>query len=159
VQQSIRRPKSPDETGRVRKLAERFGKLGVADPNAWARSEVEEDIPQLATFVFLRELWKLIVPVGEIRALNKFGRGRGGALRRLKEQGVDLADVLLIVREAQADIVRQIALLLDQVDDLEPDWQDVRWRLYELDGDDGPARPMDGLHESVDDGDIKAGQE
>jgi len=161
--QGTKRPKSAEENRRLAELAERFRKLGAADPDGWARSEAEEDIPQLATFVFLRELWRLVIPVGDMRALNRFGRksnaSRGAPLRRLKEKGVDLADVLQIVREAQADIVRQTAFVLDQVDELGPDLEDVRWALYELDADDRPVRPMDGLHESVDDEEIKPSQE
>lgn len=39
-------------------LAETFRALGAGDPEGWAASEVEEDIPQLARFLFLRRLWR-----------------------------------------------------------------------------------------------------
>jgi hypothetical protein len=38
-----------------------FEKLGAADPDGWARSQLEEDIPQLARFLFLRQAWRAIV--------------------------------------------------------------------------------------------------
>jgi hypothetical protein len=42
----------------VRELAETFRELGAGDPEGWAASEVEDDIPQLARFLFLRRLWR-----------------------------------------------------------------------------------------------------
>ena len=39
-------------------LAHLFKIAGASDPEAWARSEVEEGIPQLARFLFLRQAWK-----------------------------------------------------------------------------------------------------
>jgi hypothetical protein len=43
---------------------ERFRQLGAIDPESWARSETDEDIAQLARFVFLRQLWELVIPSG-----------------------------------------------------------------------------------------------
>lgn len=42
----------------VQWLVETFRALGAGDPEAWAASEVEDDIPQLARFLFLRRLWR-----------------------------------------------------------------------------------------------------
>jgi hypothetical protein len=42
----------------ARELAERFRAVGAQDPEEWAASEVAEDIPQLARFLFLRCLWR-----------------------------------------------------------------------------------------------------
>ena len=42
----------------ARELAERFRAVGAEEPEEWAASEVEEDIPQLARFLFLRRLWR-----------------------------------------------------------------------------------------------------
>lgn len=39
-------------------LAEKFRAVGAEEPDDWAASEVEEDIPQLARFLFLRRLWR-----------------------------------------------------------------------------------------------------
>jgi hypothetical protein len=43
---------------RAEALAERFRALGAGDPEAWALSEVEDNIPQLARFLFLRRVWR-----------------------------------------------------------------------------------------------------
>lgn len=149
----------PAKEQEVTALAERFRKLGARNAEEWAQSEVHENIPQLARFVFLRELWKLVVSRTNVRALNRFNAphddGNGGPFRRIKERGVALADVLAIVREAQSEVIRDVAHLLDQVSELDQDVQDVAWGLFELDAECRPIRAMDGLHESVDDEDVK----
>ena len=53
------------EEQRVADLTELLTRLGATDPGAWARSEVEEDIPQVARFLFLRQAWQHIVADGD----------------------------------------------------------------------------------------------
>jgi hypothetical protein len=43
---------------RAEQLAEQFRDLDAGDPEGWAASEVAEDIPQLARFIFLRAVWQ-----------------------------------------------------------------------------------------------------
>jgi hypothetical protein len=47
-----------EQLRRAAVLAEHFRELGAGDPEGWAVSEVEDDIPQLARFLFLRRLWR-----------------------------------------------------------------------------------------------------
>ncbi|HLM69491.1 MAG TPA: hypothetical protein VK358_18260 [Longimicrobium sp.] len=49
---------SLDDRLRAESLAVTFRGLGAGEPEAWALSEVEDGIPQLARFVFLRRLWR-----------------------------------------------------------------------------------------------------
>lgn len=49
---------SPADRARAETLAETFRGLGAEEPEAWALSEVEDGIPQLARFIFLRRLWR-----------------------------------------------------------------------------------------------------
>jgi hypothetical protein len=48
----------PEDRTRAEELAERFRAAGAEEPEEWAASEVEEDIPQLARFLLLRRLWR-----------------------------------------------------------------------------------------------------
>lgn len=48
----------PEDARRAEALAETFRSLGAEEPEAWALSEVEDGIPQLARFIFLRRLWR-----------------------------------------------------------------------------------------------------
>jgi hypothetical protein len=50
---------------KLQRLAEVFRKVGASDPEQWAKSEVEEDIPQLARFLFLRGAWRSVVSDGD----------------------------------------------------------------------------------------------
>jgi hypothetical protein len=49
---------APEDQARAAELAERFRSAGAEEAEAWALSEVEENIPQLARFLFLRRLWR-----------------------------------------------------------------------------------------------------
>jgi hypothetical protein len=42
-------------------LSARFKSLGFTDPESWARSELQEGIPQLGRAVFLRALWDTVL--------------------------------------------------------------------------------------------------
>lgn len=48
----------PEDRARAEQLAETFRALGAEEPEAWALSEVEDGIPQLARFILLRRLWR-----------------------------------------------------------------------------------------------------
>jgi hypothetical protein len=48
----------PADQKRAEELAERFRVAGAAEPEQWAASEVEEDIPQLARLLLLRSVWR-----------------------------------------------------------------------------------------------------
>lgn len=47
-----------EQRRRARALAEKFRAAGAEQPEEWAASEVEDEIPQLARFLFLRRLWR-----------------------------------------------------------------------------------------------------
>jgi len=144
---------------RIAALAERFRRLGCAEPDSLARTQIEEDTPELARFVFLQELWRLVIRNGDLYGLNYFAGpnddGRGGALRRIKECGVDLKDLFTVIQEAQINVIRDLAGVLDGLNNLGRELEDVSWGLYELDSDLKPTRPIDSLHESIDDEDVQ----
>ncbi len=64
-----------------RELTELFRNLGADDPAGWARSQLEEGLPQLARFLFLRQAWKLVVKPddsGWITAARQIDASRPG---------------------------------------------------------------------------------
>lgn len=95
-----------------KQLVDRFRTLGASEPESWAFSELSEGIAQLARFVFLRELWKRVIPEGDrdwIRSCKvPNDDGRGGALRRVLDTGVNRDDLTTVVREMQIDLLREI---------------------------------------------------
>jgi hypothetical protein len=49
----------------IQEPADHFRALGADEPESWARSQVEEGIPQYARFVFLRQAWTNVIPDGD----------------------------------------------------------------------------------------------
>ena len=140
-----------------RELAELFRKLGARDPSAWARSQIEEDLPQLARFLFLRQAWKLVVKpkdmgwISEARepSVQGPGSGIGPALERLLSTSVAPEDLTTVVRVMQWKVLAGLCQLLDDPGSLEVDVKDVAWRLFQVDTNDSPTVPIGGLLESV----------
>jgi hypothetical protein len=144
------------DTMNERELTELFRKLGAQDPEGWAHSQITEGIPQLGRFLFLREAWKLVVGpddsswISEMRKLPADGPGGGirPALDRLLATGAE-SDLTTVVRTMQWQLLFRLCYLLNDPGDLEPEVGDVAWRLFQLDDDENPTVPIDGLHESV----------
>jgi hypothetical protein len=89
---------------RASELTELFRKLGARNPAAWASSQLDENLPQLARFLFLREAWKLVVADGGsswIKArIGDDPAGPGGeigpALKRLLATGAAETDLTAV---------------------------------------------------------------
>jgi len=109
-----------DDPKALRKLAARFKSLGVNDPESWARSELQEGIPQLGRAVFLRALWDAV-------------------LRYPPES-----------RDTAIEIARDLCYLLEGPPALMPtEFRDISWGLFLRDDEDAKQR-LPGLNESFD---------
>ena len=140
-----------------------FRALGACDPESWARSQIEESIPQYARFVFLRQAWQNVVTDGdtswiaaEIAAseqrLQGPGASVGPALKRMLAAGVSCEDITEVVRAMQWIVLSGIAYQLDDSEVVEypkANMPQVNWALFELDVEGRPSHPIGGLHESV----------
>jgi hypothetical protein len=139
------------------KLTVLFRKLGARDPAKWADSQLNEGIPQLARFVFLREAWRLVIDEHDSSWISvrvsddpgKPGGCIGPALKRLLDVGASEADLTAVVRVMQWRLLFAFCQLLDDPGNLETDVKDVAWRLFQVDEDELPGEPITGLHESV----------
>ncbi len=149
----------------IDRLKALFERLGARDPESWARSEVEEDIPQLATFLFLRAAWREVVDaegqwVAQVTERRPEPDGPLGdvpaALRRLLAQGASSDDLTTLVRGLQYELLFGLCYLLadpnsgrDEASTGLPALDEVGWGLFELDAEGAPQRAMCGAHESV----------
>jgi hypothetical protein len=143
-----------------KELAALLRKLGSPDPEGWARSQVEEGIPQLARFVFLRQAWRQIVPEGDSSWINAWIEGAqrrpdepfagvGHALQRLRERGATDEELTDLVRGMQAQALFGFCYLLEDPGQVEPEISDVAWSLVQVDDDGRILGTIGGLHESV----------
>jgi hypothetical protein len=143
-----------------KKLTALFEKLGARDPEAWAESQLDEDIPQLARFLFLRQAWRSVVDESDSSWIaNAIASaeskpqapyaGVGHALRQLRDRGATDAELTDLVRGMQAELLFQLCYLLEDPGDVEPEVADVAWCLVQVDDDGNVLANIEGLHESV----------
>jgi hypothetical protein len=143
-----------------KKLAALFQRLGASNPDGWARSQLEEGIPQLARFLFLRQAWRAIIDEGDptwitaavARAESKPEQpyaGVGHALRKLRGRGATDEELTDLVRGMQAELLFQLCYLLEDPGNLEPEVADISWCLVQTDDDGKVIARVGGLHESV----------
>jgi hypothetical protein len=133
---------------------------GAPDPAVWAKSEVQENIPQLARFMFLRQAWRRVISEDDTTWIDnqiawskknsKFpGAALGPALERCLDHECSREDLLEIARTAQWKLLHAICYLLSDPSIEEPELQHIAWALVEVDPDGHPGRGIGGLHESV----------
>ena len=138
-------------------LTKLFAGLGARKPAEWARSQLKENIPQLARFLFLRQAWKLVLGEGD-RSWIKVqadinppvpGGGIGPALKRLLAAGAAEEDLTTVARVMQWRLLSGLCYLLDDPGVLEKEVKDVTWRLFQVNCNEEPVAIITGLHESV----------
>jgi hypothetical protein len=148
------------EEQRVADLTELLTRLGATDPVAWARSEVEEDIPQVARYLFLRQAWQHVVADGDTTWIDAWRdlaalspdapcAGIGPALERLLAAGARPDDIATVVRVMQYSTLFGVCYLLDDPGTVEPEVSDLGWALVEIDEEGTVGRHIGGLHESL----------
>jgi hypothetical protein len=147
----------------IQTLAAHFRALGAHDPDGWARSQVEEGIPQYARFVFLRQAWQSVIADGDTswidsqleeaeRHPRQPGAGIGPALKRMLAAGASREDIAEVARVMQWSVLAGIAYQLADPGVVEypsDEMPRVNWTLFEVDDEGQPLHPIDGLHESV----------
>jgi len=137
-------------------------KLGAREPETWAKSEVEEGIPQLLRFLFLREAWRYVQDENDhawIAREIESARQRptepyaqlGHILERCQARGVSDQDLTDMARCHQAAMMFHLCYLMSSgPQDAPEELEDVAWGLFRINANDRPVGPaIDALHESV----------
>jgi hypothetical protein len=144
----------------LKELTEIFHSLGADEPEQWAESEIEEGIPQLTRFLFLKGCWDCILPDEETSWIQNIidntpedsdepFSGSAHALRRLRAQGANEKDLTELVRGMQAELLQEITQVIDDPESVSGN-EYRSWGLLEIDTEKQTyTRPVDGLHESV----------
>jgi hypothetical protein len=143
-----------------KELAALFRRLRAPDPDNWARSQIDEGIPQLARYVFLRQAWRNVVseddPTWITKAIdaalarpNEPYAGVGHALAKLRKRGATDQELTDLVRGMQAELLFSFCYLLEDPGELEPDVSHIAWALAQVDDAGNVLGGIAGLHESV----------
>jgi hypothetical protein len=141
-------------------VAALFRRLGANEPETWAQSQIEEGIPQLARYLFLRQAWRNVVAEGDSlwidRAIDRARTapdepyaGVGHALARLRSRGATDEELTDVVRGMQAELLFSFCYLLDDPGELEPEASAIGWALAQIDEEGNVVGTISGLHESV----------
>lgn len=141
-------------------LTQLFAELGAPEPGRWARSQLEEGIPQLARFLLLRAAWRTILRDGDTawidatiasaeRTPDAPFAGVGAALARLRAAGARDEDVAEVARGMQAAALFAFCQLLDDAPHEEPEVADVRWALLQVTPEGQLVGQVSALHASV----------
>lgn len=146
----------------LKDLTALFNKLGADDPDSWAKSQINEGIPQLLRFIFLKHAWDFVVSEEDFswiqNEINNSRRypgnpysGIGIALEKCLEKGAKKSHLTEIARGLQAEMIFNIARIIDTPEiPLDSSLDDVEWGLFQVDKEGKPiGRKIHGLYESV----------
>ncbi|KAA1257551.1 hypothetical protein LF1_00380 [Rubripirellula obstinata] len=144
----------------AKKLAAIFRQLGASDPDSWASSEANENIPQLARYMFLKGAWDRIASDDELSWIdnvianvppesNDPYAGAAHSIRRMIAAGVSRTDIATLVRNSQAEFLFDICYMMADPGSVSGNADLVNWTLVECDAAGNLGRSINGLHESV----------
>lgn len=140
----------------LRNLTQVFRQHGAPDPELWARSQLEEGIPQLAIFCFAKALWEGVIredDAGWIDQEIEWAKSRPGApctqtgpaLVEMLAKGVSRQAITDLVRVFQYSVLYHACSLLDGSRMVDLPVSD--WTLQQVDKDGKPVATIQGLHE------------
>jgi hypothetical protein len=157
-----REPANPEE---LQRLAAVFRELGADDPEAWARSQLEEGIPQLAIYCFTRALWEGVVdendhdwidrkiewakahpraPCAQVGPALQEMLAKG-VIQEMLAKGVNPQAITDLARVMQYELLFHLCSLLDGSRSVDLPVND--WTLHQVDEQGEPVAIIQGLHE------------
>jgi len=129
-----------DTRARAEALRAAFARLGAGDPEAWAHSQISENIPQLGRFVFLRAVWREIDQWRDVHTVP----GLAGVAT---DEAIALA--ARVATRTAFEVALNIIQLIDDGGDTTASGPLPGWQLIERDSEGAATgRVLDGLYES-----------
>lgn len=146
----------------AKQLAELFRQLGAKEPEQWADSQIEEGIPQLARFLFLKLAWQTVISpndsswieaeIGEAAASSP-RMSTGAILARMRAKGILDDEIIELVRQMQYRTMFGLLELLEdpRTDSLgSPIAAEITWALCQIHPDGQTVvGVIDGMHEDA----------
>src|ERR671916_792874 len=123
---------------KARKMIARMEELGAEEPEAWAESEITEDIAQMARFLILRRLWSDLdawrngpstwvereIAEAEKKPEGSFSEA-GRALKRMVDAGVALEDIGNVAQMVAYEATFNALNLIDGCGDPDEEGEDL----------------------------------
>lgn len=142
----------------LKQLSEIFRNAGAVDPESWAFSEIEEGIPQLARFSFLKAITSILLKEtdldwgddqieGNYKDSNEPGAQILPALKEMLEKNVSREAITDLVRVIQYQTLFHVCSTIDCT--YEPGTPIESWGLFQKDENEDPTVEISGLHESL----------
>ncbi len=154
----------PDTRAQADQLLAVLKRYGAADPLGWVRSEIGENIPQLARFLILRQIRAVMdrQPFGDLdvarqsaaaisRTLDLAAIAQQGqsAFQRLVDSGAAVEDILRVARAVNVQAVLDLINVLDEGDADSPEDGALGWALVETRDYKSTGRYINALHENI----------
>ena len=137
-------------------LTEIFRTAGAENPESWARSQIEEGIPQLSLFSFAKSLWAGVESEDSddwidrqienaSKAPNAPCAQIGPSLKEMLDKGVSRGAITDLVRVMQYQVLFHVCSLLDGCHT--EDTPVTTWALCRTDEEGNLVETVDGAHE------------
>ncbi len=138
------------------KLTEVFRAAGAPDPEDWARSQLEEGIPQLALFSLAKSMWAGVVDENDLGYVEaEVNRSRaypkdpcsqaGKALEEMLSKGISRSSIIDLIRVVQYETLYHVTAVLDGARTL--DVPVTEWLVFQVDEKERPVARLHGIHE------------
>jgi len=137
-----------------------FERFGAKDPELLAASQVDEGIPQMVRFLFMKAVWEYVPREGDSSWIDRevsnskqhpsapFS-GLGAALALCRDKGVPDAVLTEMARCLQAQMIHAVGYVIDGPADPYT-VEGLNWALFQADEKGRPfGGAVSGLHESV----------
>lgn len=137
-------------------LTETFRAYGAPDPEEWARSQINEGIPQLALFSFAKSLWAGVLSEDDTSWIDEEIRWSdehreepcaqaGAALREMLARDVSRSAIIDLVRVVQYEALYHACAIIDgaRVEKVPI----TSFLLFQTDEEDQPIVGLPGTHE------------
>lgn len=139
-------------------LTDIFKQFGARDPEGWAASEIEEGIPQLARFLFLKGAWEGVVPDNDDwidHVMSRYDPKESGpysgmlhSIKEMVDAGVSKKAITEFARCVGGEMIFNISYLMSDPSAVEGN-EYVNWGLFITDEEGYPVKELEGLYESV----------
>ena len=150
----------PETQRRAGELVEQFRALGADDPESWARSQISENIAQLARFLVLdrvrRDCFEKWHAPDALNNVARYDNDFGDLLNELRGSGVRDETIAAFAHAVARQTAMDVLYIVDEGHDPNAPQHMPTWSLEEADANgELTGRNVGSLHESLNQLDVR----